>query len=119
MNQTKEELLKIIDDQKATIHDLEERLNEKSVMDRGSSQPGWLIRTKNAGYTGRMLGILFEGGRAFLPANHPEAKAILRQFTSDFGYEATEITSDKYEPGKATAPAQTLLDKLSTPHVMA
>ena len=118
MQKTKEDLQKDIDELTAQLKDLREQLNEKSAVANGVGQEGWLIRCKNPGYTGRFMGILFEGGCAFLPKTTKDAAHIKTVLVNDFGYEVEEITSTEYEGKRKAAPKKetTMLDNIMQPH---
>jgi len=119
-NQTKEELNQIIAEKDAQINDLQDQLKSRDATLRGSGEPGWLITTKNTAYTGNVLGVRFENGRAFLPKDKPNALITLRQLLSDFGYQAVEITSKEFESGYeiSTKDEPSILDKVSRPTIM-
>lgn len=116
--QTKEELVRIIQEKDEIIADLTQQLHGKEATLRGTSEPGWLITTKNPNYAGKMGGVFFQNGRAFLPASHPNAKRLLIQFTSDFGYEAKEITAKEFEATQEDTPIPepSFIEKISKPN---
>lgn len=119
-NQTKEELMRIIQQRDETIAELKQQLKEKEATLRGTGEPGWLVKTKNTKYSGTMFGIYFEGGRAFVPKSHHNAEKIVGTFVNDFDYEVEEIDSKEFERGRSKQKPEepSLLEKISQPTVM-
>lgn len=119
-NQTKEELYQIIAEKDAIIADLREQLGARDATLRGSSEPGWLITTRNPDYTGVVLGIQFAGGRAFLPKGKPNAERVLQQLVSDFGYQVEEVTANQVDAPKRSAKKdeREFINTISQPNIV-
>lgn len=118
--ETKEQLMRIIQEKDEIIADLQAQLNTGHAALRETSMPGWVISTKNKAYVGNMFGLHFENGRAFLPASRPDAKMLLSKFTNDFGYQAEVITSNEFESQRTPVQKQdkSFLEKVSQPNIV-
>jgi hypothetical protein len=114
MNQTKEELIAENESLRATIKDLEQQLLAKNAVLSSSAEPGWLISCRNTTYSGKSAGIVFVGGRAFIPESRPDAKKIVELLMSDFGYEAKQMTAAEYKAlGEAMPAEMSIQEKLA------
>lgn len=118
--ETKEQLVRIIQEKDEIIADLQAQINSNHAVMRNSNEPGWIITTKNKAYVGNMLGLHFENGRAFLPASKPDAKYVLSKLVNDFGYQAEEITSNDFEAQRnpANNGVPSFIEKISQPTIV-
>lgn len=118
--ETKEELVRTIKEKDEIIADLQSQLETRNATLRGSSEPGWLILTKNQEYTGNVMGVHFDNGRGFLAKGKKDSEKTLMRMVSDFGYDVKEITAKEFEESRNTnKPADTtVFEKITQPNII-
>jgi len=116
--ETKEELARKLAEKDEIIADLQHQLDGREAALRGTSEPGWLITTKNTAYVGTVMGVHFENGRGFLPKAVKNARRTMLQLASDFGYDVQEITAKEFEASRkpVVAAEPSTLEKISQPN---
>lgn len=92
---TKDELLAENDELRQKLA-LAEAAN-KLVADVAPGTSGWIVETDNPEYNGNTIGVVFIGGRGFIPVSHPNAEFLLRELEHEFHYRIVSATPDMVE----------------------
>lgn len=87
-----EDRIKVLE---AAIAELERQLAEKNaLLGTKESQAGFLVSTPNPNYSGVTSGVMFNRGKAFLPADEPGNEQKVLVLINDFGYQVEKVGSN-------------------------
>jgi hypothetical protein len=118
MEQTKATLVEQIMELHRVIEGLAEQLASRNALLTETGEPGWLVTTPVADYSGTLYGVRFESGRAFLPAGHPEAEYLIGEFR-DFGYTVQEMAAKDFKAlSHQPVREKSLAEEISLPAMM-
>jgi hypothetical protein len=101
--ETKEDLKKAIDEQKAYIAELEQQLAARDAIIGSSGEDGYLVSCANTKYSGVTAGVRFVNGRAFIP-DGPGADRMAMLMRVDFGYKVERITAREFRDLETLTP---------------
>lgn len=97
-------------DKDETILNLKEQLKKK----KPGGMSGYVVTSPNAEYDGRTLGFKFSHGMAFVPDTTPNVEMLIKDFQTDFLYDAKHVDDFDVAPAQLQEDAKKSVSEMFT-----